>query len=188
MYVKLANTGNIVINSNDLIGNSAQWTFGTDGNLTTPGASGNITGADVISANVFTSITDVEIAASGNSWFFNTDGNLILPGNGVVWDNGGVTTLQAGTNGVQIGSQNSQSYVIANSLGVCIQNLADTTNNQWFFRTDGNLQVPGNSYFNTANATGGGGGNSINIKAGASDANIYNSNSGGNILIQGGYG
>jgi hypothetical protein len=37
LYVKLANTGNIVINSNDGIGNSAQWTFDTTGNLTTPG-------------------------------------------------------------------------------------------------------------------------------------------------------
>jgi hypothetical protein len=36
LYVKLANTGNIVINSNDGTGNSAQWTFGIDGNLTLP--------------------------------------------------------------------------------------------------------------------------------------------------------
>jgi hypothetical protein len=35
-YVKLANTGNIVINSNDNVGNTAQWTFGTDGNITVP--------------------------------------------------------------------------------------------------------------------------------------------------------
>jgi len=37
LYVKLANTGNVVINSNNGIGNSAQWTFDTTGNLTTPG-------------------------------------------------------------------------------------------------------------------------------------------------------
>jgi hypothetical protein len=36
LYVKLANTGNVVVNSNDLIGNSAQWTFTADGNLTLP--------------------------------------------------------------------------------------------------------------------------------------------------------
>jgi hypothetical protein len=45
LYVKLANTGNVVINSYDGIGNAGQWTFGTDGNLTTPGAmiiNGNI--------------------------------------------------------------------------------------------------------------------------------------------------
>jgi hypothetical protein len=36
LYVKLANTGNIIVNSNDDVGNSAQWTFGTDGSLTFP--------------------------------------------------------------------------------------------------------------------------------------------------------
>jgi hypothetical protein len=36
LYVKLANTGNIVVNSNDDNGNTAQWTFGTDDSLTLP--------------------------------------------------------------------------------------------------------------------------------------------------------
>jgi hypothetical protein len=35
-YVKLEAAGNVVIGSDDANGNSAQWTFGTDGNLTTP--------------------------------------------------------------------------------------------------------------------------------------------------------
>ena len=35
-YVKLANTGNIVINTNDSVGNTAQWTFGTNGATTNP--------------------------------------------------------------------------------------------------------------------------------------------------------
>ena len=35
-YVKLANTGGVVINSNDGAGNTAQWTFGTNGNLNLP--------------------------------------------------------------------------------------------------------------------------------------------------------
>ena len=37
LYVKLANTGNVVINTNDGVGNTAQWIFGTDGVLTLPG-------------------------------------------------------------------------------------------------------------------------------------------------------
>jgi hypothetical protein len=37
LYVKLANTGNVVVNSNDGNGNTAMWTFGTDGNLSLPG-------------------------------------------------------------------------------------------------------------------------------------------------------
>ena len=35
-YVKLEAAGNVQIGSNDSAGNSAQWTFGTDGNLTFP--------------------------------------------------------------------------------------------------------------------------------------------------------
>jgi hypothetical protein len=35
-YIQLANTGNIVINSNNGAGNSAQWNFVSDGNLTLP--------------------------------------------------------------------------------------------------------------------------------------------------------
>ena len=35
-YVKLANTGNAVINTNDDNGNTAQWTFGADGVITLP--------------------------------------------------------------------------------------------------------------------------------------------------------
>jgi hypothetical protein len=51
LYVKLANTGNVVINSNDGVGNTAQWTFDALGNLTlpsegaiqtSPGSGGNI--------------------------------------------------------------------------------------------------------------------------------------------------
>ncbi len=36
LYVKLANTGNVVINSNDNVGNTAQWTFGTTGSVLFP--------------------------------------------------------------------------------------------------------------------------------------------------------
>jgi hypothetical protein len=36
LYVKLANTGNVVINSNDGNSSNAMWTFGTDGSLTLP--------------------------------------------------------------------------------------------------------------------------------------------------------
>ena len=36
LYVKLANTGNVVINSNNGNSSNAMWTFGTDGSLTLP--------------------------------------------------------------------------------------------------------------------------------------------------------
>jgi len=53
-YVKLANTGNVVINSNDATGNIAQWTFGANGTLTAPGdftTTGNVDVGNLNSAN-----------------------------------------------------------------------------------------------------------------------------------------
>jgi hypothetical protein len=48
-YIQLANTGNIVINSNDGVGNSAQWTFGSNSKITLPnGASLNDTSGDSV--------------------------------------------------------------------------------------------------------------------------------------------
>jgi len=37
LYVKLANTGNVVVNANDGVGGTGQWTFDTSGNLQLPG-------------------------------------------------------------------------------------------------------------------------------------------------------
>jgi len=52
-YVKLSNTGSITINSNDYIGNSAQWSFGTDGSTIFPNATlyDDITGTTLSTAN-----------------------------------------------------------------------------------------------------------------------------------------
>lgn len=43
LYVKLANTGSIIINSNDNAGNTSQWQFGTDGSLSL--AATNVSGS-----------------------------------------------------------------------------------------------------------------------------------------------
>jgi hypothetical protein len=61
-YVKLANTGGVVINSNDGSGNTAQWTFGTDGNLTIPGDIKSTTDASIVVGNA-SSITNIVIQA-----------------------------------------------------------------------------------------------------------------------------
>lgn len=53
-YVKLANTGNVVINTNDNNSNSAMWTFGTDGLMTLPNGNviiGSVLGGEAILAN-----------------------------------------------------------------------------------------------------------------------------------------
>ena len=51
---------NVTINS-DSQGSNPQWIFGADGNLTTPGASGDITGANVVSAVTFNSTESANV-------------------------------------------------------------------------------------------------------------------------------
>jgi hypothetical protein len=87
-------------------------------------------------------------------WSFNNHGNLQLPDAGVLWNNGGLTTLQAGNNGAQIGSNDGQSYVIANVNGTYMQTLADTTNSLWHFGTDGNLSLPYGNLAGLGNVVG----------------------------------
>ena len=107
LYVKLANTGNIVINSNDSGGNTAQWNFGTDGNLTTPGSSGDITGANLIVAETlsaygnivannailtnYISSADMGVVGNINSGNLLTSGFLCAVGNII-----GLETIYAG--------------------------------------------------------------------------------------------
>ena len=57
-------------------GNAYSWDFSQDGSMTVPG---NITGANVVSANVFTALSNVSITSSGNTWTFDTGGNLTFP-------------------------------------------------------------------------------------------------------------
>jgi hypothetical protein len=64
-------TPNVFIHSG---GNT--WTFGTDGNLTTPGVAGNITGANVISANTFVILGNTElgqIEGPNTAGFYNAN-------------------------------------------------------------------------------------------------------------------
>jgi hypothetical protein len=84
LYVKLANTGNVVINSNDNLGNIAQWTFGANGNLTVPGG---IVGSGASPApylSGFSSVSAITLSASGNVVATGnvTGGNLITSGSG----------------------------------------------------------------------------------------------------------
>jgi hypothetical protein len=94
-YVKLADTGNIIVNT---AGNTAQWTFGTNESLTLPGGSrlrplgANLdifagTGSYV---NLITSDESSYmgvagaggyVTTAGGTWNFNTNGNFITAGN-----------------------------------------------------------------------------------------------------------
>jgi hypothetical protein len=96
-YILLANTGNIVINTNDTVGNSAQWNFNNFGTLTLPGGSRlsplganldifanggyvNLITADE-SSRVGVSGAGGFITTAGGTWQFGTTGNLTAPGN-----------------------------------------------------------------------------------------------------------
>ena len=114
------------------------WHFDNDGNLTLPG---NIVMNDGINGTI-SSEGNVNVSANTNVWEFSSDGNLTLSDLGVIWDNGGLTTLQAGTDGAQIGSNDGQSYVIANTSGTYMQTLADSTNNIWTFALSGGYAPP----------------------------------------------
>ena len=110
LYVKLANTGNVVINSNDNNGNTAQWTFGTDRELYLPtggrlgvagkgwtgldGGNGNPTSlTSLYSSGMYSACLTAGIDGSlsistygdgtgliGN-WIFDNTGNLSAAGN-----------------------------------------------------------------------------------------------------------
>ena len=95
LYVKLGNTGNVVVNANDSVGNTAQWVFDTTGNLTVPGnivtsgSQGDITGANLITANTFvttgaapvlSSTGNLTLLANSASWTFDNTGQISIPG------------------------------------------------------------------------------------------------------------
>ena len=67
----------------DQQGAGYNWQFTQDGNLIMPGGSGNITGADYVSANVFTAPGNVTVTANISNWIFGTDGSLQVPSNAV---------------------------------------------------------------------------------------------------------
>ena len=157
LYVKLANTGNVVVNSNDSVGNIAQWTFGTDANLHTP-QGGYIGPAGV-----------------------KGDGTMLTGGLGNI---ASLTSYYADAPGIY------SSCVTVNADGTLnITTYGNGTGvaGQWTF-TSKDLNVPGDSIISTANAVSGLGGSNINIKAGASDPDNFNSNPGGNLNLFGGYG
>jgi hypothetical protein len=97
-YILLANTGNVVVNTNDNAGNSAQWIFNNFGTLSLPGGSqirplgANLdiiagTGAYVnLTTSDESSSVGVDngggyIVTAGGTWDFDTTGNLTAPGN-----------------------------------------------------------------------------------------------------------
>jgi hypothetical protein len=165
-YVLLSNIGNIVINTDDYAGNSAQWTFGVDGNLTVPGnilGSGNILIAPD-SANsggyldiYLTTGPDVHIASNGDS-------NLIL------------------------GRDSGANVTVGTSGNVSIQANTGTPQN-WIFGNDGEFYLPtGGRIGATKGGTmlDGGAGNSTSLTsfyANGFYAGCFTANPDGNVAI-----
>jgi hypothetical protein len=120
-YIQLANTGNIVINTNNYAGNTAQWNFDTNGVLTVPAS-------NVVPARISTQTTtqnekgfDLSITAG------NTDG-CSVPG-GDLYLSAGV-----GYNGISHGAGNVN-IVTGDRYG-------NIDGNIWRFDSSGALTLP----------------------------------------------
>ena len=138
LYVKLANTGNVVINSNDNVGNSAQWTFDTTGRVV------NLEGLTLTAGgqfNICTILTGGSGYGGGGSFSATTGGSgtgltvaygyglsgqvvnasVINPGDGNYQD-GDVITMTAGNGAATfrltqynvLGNQGNNNFVESN--------------------------------------------------------------------------
>jgi len=119
LYVKLANTGNIVVNSNDLVGNAAQWTFAADGMTSFP---------------VMDSVKTLWGAVDEDFYIKTTRTD---PGNDADIE------LHAADD-LRLFAEGDELQLFANSNVII---YTDTSNNtyQWKFGQDGNLTLPGDS-------------------------------------------
>jgi hypothetical protein len=113
LYVKLANTGNVVVNTNDNAGNSAQWTFGNTGTTQFPGSK--------ILAPVSESITMQSDQYSQLMW---ENANLTVAPNMAINSNFYV-------------SQNNATLDIAKRDGSGTQ-----VTKSWYWNADGTLTLP----------------------------------------------
>jgi hypothetical protein len=158
LYVKLANTGNVVINSNDDVGNSAQWTFGTTGNLTLPGniiainylngnrVTGGITfnGEAVIGTGTSNTQSGLYLAPDPvsltNDLYLRVRGNIIDEPTHIHFDTGNNQYYNQ-----YIGDDNK--YILLANTGNVVVNTNDNAGNsaQWTFDNFGTLTLPGGS-------------------------------------------
>ena len=121
MYAPLPGTGNVRIVTGNNAGTVNFWDFTSDGNLTTPGVSGNITGANVISANTFT-------LSSGNLSIVNQIANSAYSGIQSA-DNIPIGLISSNTNGtITLGWRYNIANISQGYSGIAI-NPSDSTGN-----------------------------------------------------------
>jgi hypothetical protein len=141
-YVKLVNTGNVQIGSNDATGNSAQWTFDTTGNLTLPLGSivyetnipdGALSGSAIALKPIGGTTANQQLliypTAADGDHIHMTSGNLYA------------TELFLGSDNLYVKLANTGNVVINSNDG-------NSSNAMWTFDTDGNLTLPGNLVIN----------------------------------------
>ena len=126
LYVKLANTGNVVINANDNIGNIAQWTFDSSGVLNVPGEGIINSINDTVTLRSLNTTT-----GNANSVYLGTSGGL------------GFLDQEIGGNWLEIFRSNTDPQ-IATPGNLFIRTDSTNTAPTWTFGANGNLNAPGN--------------------------------------------
>lgn len=125
-YVKLANTGNVVINSNDDNGNISTWTFGADGYLTFPrDATGNTDPYLLMQGGPTPTIQSVDVSLAGPANLRIVSNYLEMSGS-----TGNTVTIYADT-----GEISASDYLVLTA------NTAGNTNS-WLFDPTGSLTLP----------------------------------------------
>ena len=126
LYVKLANTGDILINSNDDGGNTAQWIFGTDANLSVPGntliytpiATGGAGGKNISiqagSSDSFSATPGGNLNLTGGYGSFGDGGGP--PGGNVNITSGGSQDSHAGNVNINTGGANTWNFAYTGNL------------------------------------------------------------------------
>jgi hypothetical protein len=161
LYVRLANTGNVVINSYDDTGNTAQWTFGTNGNLTLPGniiainyadgnrVTGGITfdGEAVIGTGTSNTQSGLYLAPDpvslANSLYLRVRGNILDEPTHIHFDTGNNQYFNQ-----FIGDDNK--YIQLANAGNIVINTNNYAGNtaQWNFDYNGVLTLPNGATLN----------------------------------------
>jgi cytoskeletal protein CcmA (bactofilin family) len=163
LYVKLANTGNVVINSNDGVGNAGQWTFGTDGNLTFPrDAAGNTDPILTIVGGANPGITSTDVSLAGPA-------NLSIVSDYAKFSGFSGTEFFIYADDGELGGNGNVVLSTNNS------NVGNTYN--WTFGTDGILTLPDTTTITAAaeiTLVANSGGNISGLLVnGDADANLY---------------
>ena len=178
-------SANLYIN-NSSSGNVLTWTFGADGTLTAPG---NITGADVVTANTFVS-NAFNVVTAGNLSITSQYG-LGFTGT-ILEDNGTLELIANGGGGVVVGWDSTYGNGLGNIATVNFNEVGGegillrtgnraATEYNWNFDNTGNLTLPGNTFsVNYANGTqvslGGG-------SYGNADVSNFLANYGSNTIV-----